>query len=233
MRLFVFLAAAAALSACASPYVATPYESDLHPVRTIGLIEDVGEADVIAYEVASAGANFGLIGALVDAGVQNSRRARVEETLEYEGFDAQEYVREQLVLELEARGYEVSVVRVGGRDGLQLLDRFDGLDAEVDAHLDAVLQTYGLLSSGAGTPFRPHAQAEAQLIYGDQREIAMRNSVIFTPFGEPAGRILLSPPLDETYRNREEILEDPVRLVESIQLAIRESAAALAAQLDS
>ena len=92
MRKFLAVLALLATSACATPYVAIPYEADQNPVATITLIEDVGSANVMAYEFASAGGNFGLVGAIVDAGVQSSRRARVEEVLENAGFDAQAFL---------------------------------------------------------------------------------------------------------------------------------------------
>ncbi|WP_394692483.1 hypothetical protein [Hyphobacterium sp.] len=228
MRLLVLLFGALSLAACASPYVATPYEADLYPVRTIGLVEDVGDSQVIAYEVASMGSNFGIVGALVDAGVQSSRRARVEEILEGEGFDAQAYFRERIIMELEALGYNVETVSVGERDGVALFDSYEGFDHDVDAHLDVVLQQYGLLSSGTGKPFRPHAAVEGRMVNRADQAVIMENSIIYAPLGSPEGRILLSPPPDASFRNREEILEDPVSLVESIQMALDETAATFA-----
>ena len=55
------------VGACASPYVATPYDRASANVESIVVADDSVPEKAIAYEVASVGSNFGLIGALVDA----------------------------------------------------------------------------------------------------------------------------------------------------------------------
>jgi len=226
-KFFVFLALLAT-SACASPYVAVPFEADQHDISTITLIEDVGSADVIAYEVASAGSNFGLVGALIDAGVQSSRRQRVEDVLAAANFDAQAYFRARISEELEALGYEVETSNAFEREGSKLIASHPSAEGETTLYLDAVLRSYGLLSSGAGTPFRPHAAVEAQLVNGDSETVLMRNSVMYGMIGTPQGHILLSPDAKYAYSNREELLEDPDRLLASIQDAISETAVTVA-----
>ena len=68
-RKIIGLVAALSLGACASPYIATPYERTTAGVTSIAVVDDALEPKAMAYEVASTGANFGLIGALVDAGI--------------------------------------------------------------------------------------------------------------------------------------------------------------------
>ena len=231
MRVPFCLFLALATSGCVSPYVAIPYESDQVDVRSIAVIEDVGDVDVMAYEVANVGANFGLVGALVDAGVQASRRQRVEDVFEDAGFDAQGYFRDSLLEELLGLGYEVTVVDLASRDEETLLEAIPPAPAESDAVLDVVLQNYGFISAGMGVPFRPHAQAEAQLTLRDGQTVAMRHSVQYAPMGSPEGHIVLSPDPLYAFNNRTELLADPERLISGVKLALDESAEALARQI--
>jgi hypothetical protein len=228
MRKFLAVLALLATSACATPYVAIPYEADQNPVATITLIEDVGSANVMAYEFASAGGNFGLVGAIVDAGVQSSRRARVEEVLENAGFDAQAFFRTRLTEELEALGYAVEIAQIDGRNRADLMETYPDDGDEVQAYLDTVLRSYGFVSAGAGTPFRPHASVEAQLVNPDTDAVLKRNAVIYASVGQPQGQIVLSPNPRHVYNNREELLEDPDRLVDAVRAAISETAVTVA-----
>lgn len=44
-------------------------------MKSIGLAGDAVQDKAMAYEVASVGSNFGLVGAMVDAGIQSDRTA--------------------------------------------------------------------------------------------------------------------------------------------------------------
>lgn len=226
-RLIALAAATLSVAACATPYAAVPYEADTAGVETITLIEDVGSAKVLAYEVASVGSNFGLVGALIDAGVQSSRRARVEEALTAAEFDAQDYFRTELTTALETLGYDVETIQLGERERLELLETYPAND-DVEAYLDVVLRSYGVLSSGAGTPFRPHSSAEAQLYRPGDGSILMRNTVHFNTIGTPTGQIVLTGDAADAFRNREDLLDDTDELLTAIKDAISQTAQTIA-----
>lgn len=222
---------ALSVAACASPYPAIPFDSEAANIDTISLIEDVGEANVTAYEVASAGSNFGLIGALVDAGVQASRQNAVEEALAEAGFNAQEYFRTQLIVALEGQGYTVEIVEVSGRDNVKLLEVYPDDDGDVQAYLDASLQSWGVLSSGVGTPFRPHAAVEAQLYRPGDGSILMRDRIEVSSMFPREGQIQLSANPRDNFVNRDALLADPERLAGAISAAIDQTVDSLARQL--
>jgi hypothetical protein len=70
----LIIAAAMTVTACASPYIATPYDRTSANVRTIALADDSMEPKAMAYEVASTGGNFGLIGAWWTPGSRKAAR---------------------------------------------------------------------------------------------------------------------------------------------------------------
>jgi hypothetical protein len=99
------IAAAMTVTACASPYIATPYDRTTANVTTIALADDSLAPQAIAYEVASTGANFGLIGALVDAGIQESRKQAVNDALGTVQFDAETILERRITSTLTTQGY--------------------------------------------------------------------------------------------------------------------------------
>lgn len=96
------------LGACASPYVATPYDRAAHNVHSIAMMDDALPEKAIAYEVASVGSNFGLIGALVDAGIQASRQDAVNDALVSINFDAEERLERRMAAALSTQGYNIA-----------------------------------------------------------------------------------------------------------------------------
>ncbi|MFL0356901.1 hypothetical protein ACI5KX_10530 [Erythrobacter sp. GH1-10] len=69
MKRLVAAAVALSLGACASPYVGKPYSAPATPLTEVAVAGDILPEEVVAYEAASVGSNFGLLGALIDSGV--------------------------------------------------------------------------------------------------------------------------------------------------------------------
>ena len=163
------LGAVAVLSvgACASPYVATPYDREAHGIEVIALVDDSVPPEPIAYEVASAGANFGLIGALVDAGIQASRQDAVKDALEAHGFDAEAVLEARMARALEAQGYDVAVLPGSDRQRRDFLVTYPGAPEGTQAYLDLVVTQYSLVLTEA-TADRP---AWRRLVETMDREI--------------------------------------------------------------
>lgn len=223
-------AAALCVSACVSPYVGTPYDRAAAGVQQIAVIDDSVPAEPIAWEVASAGSNFGLIGALVDAGIQASRQDAVKDALEGHGFDAEGVFETRISAALEAQGYDVGVLPGPDRQRRVFLESYPQAAAGDDAYLDVVLLHYGYLSAGMGQPFRPSAEAHVRLVsVGDGRTL-MENRIAYNTMYPQEGIITLTPNPAYVFNNREEMLADPARLAAGIEDALSQ-VAGTAAQL--
>lgn len=219
----ILLAAAAALSlgACASPYVATPYDRSTAAVETIALVDDSAPPEPIAYEVASAGQNFGLIGALVDAGIQASRQDAVNNALAGVGFDAEAILERRLESEIERYGYEVALLPGADRPEREFLESYPAAPAGTDAYLDVAMVSYGYLSAGAFQPFRPTAAARVRLVSAaDPSVVLMENIIVYNTMYPQEGVIVLTPNPAYAFANREEMLADPDRLAAGIEDAL-------------
>lgn len=223
-RKVIVIAAAMAVSACAT-YVATPYDRAAANVQDIAVVDDSLPERAIAYEVASTGSSFGLIGALVDAGIQASRQEAVNQALAGVDYDAEAILEARLAAALTTEGYKVEVLENGARPERKMLEAFPAASSETDAYLDVFVLEYGYLSAGAGQPFRPYVMATVKLVSAaDRTTVLGENRIIYNPFGTPKGVITITPTPEYAFRNREELLADPERLAAGITDALHQVA---------
>lgn len=213
----LIIAAAMSVTACASPYIATPYDRPSASVTRIALVDDSLEPKAIAYEVASTGANFGLIGALVDAGIQESRKAAVNDALNSVQFDAETVLERRVASTLTQQGYTVEALS-GDRAKRDFLVTYPAANSE--AHLDIVVMNYGYMSSGAGQPFRPTVYAKVRLMRVSDNAMLMENMILYNPIAPSEGVITLAPNPEYAFRNREGLLADPTRLAAGLEDAL-------------
>ena len=224
----VLVALAACVSACVSPYVATPYDREAHNVRSIVIMDDATEDRGIANEVASLGSNFGLIGALADATVQDSRRREVNAALEGVGFDAEALLERRLGTALEGEAYTVSVQADSARPKRDFLVSYPTADGSTDAYLDVVV-VYGYLSAGMLQPFRPHVTARVRLVSAaDPSVILMDNVIVYNGMTAEPAYITLTPDPEYAFKDRAALLADPERLAAGIEGALNDVADTIA-----
>lgn len=219
------LAAAAAMTvaACASPYVATPYDRASAQVSSIAMVDDALPEKPIAYEVASMGSNFGLIGALVDAGIQAERQNAVHNALQTIDFDAESRMEARLAQELAIHGYTVSRTPDRTREKREFLTVYPEAGG-ASSYLDVVVSNYGYVSSGFGQPFRPHVDAKVKLVRVSDGAKLMENIIVSNPVGQVQGVVTLPPNPNYAFKNRSELLENPERLAAGIEDALNQVA---------
>jgi hypothetical protein len=213
------VAAAMLVTACASPYVATPYDRASANITSIAMVDDALPEKPLAYEVASVGSNFGLIGALVDAGIQAERQNAVHNALEGIDFNAESRLEAHLSQVLQADGYTVAVLPEQARAKREFLGTYPDAGG-AQAYLDVVVNGYGYLSSGAGQPFRPYVLAKVKLVRVSDGAKLMENIIVSNPLGAEEGVVTLPPNPEYAFNNRSELLADPNRLAAGIEDAL-------------
>ncbi len=220
------LLAVLSLGACATPYVATPYDRADANVRSIAIMDDSAHDEAIAYEVASVGSNFGLIGALVDAGIQAERRGAVNRALASANFDGEDVLERRLIQRLGGEGYQVAVHEGPARAKRAFMVSYPGPEGATDAYLDIVVDHYGYLSPGAFQPFRPSASVKVRLVSAaDPTKILMDNWIVYNVIaGSATGVITLAPNPEYEFQNREQLLADPQRMAAGIEDALNQVA---------
>jgi hypothetical protein len=187
MRHIFGIAAILCLSACISPYVATPYDRTAATVQRIALVDDAVPERLTAWEVASVGSNFGLIGALADAGIQNSREDALMGALATVNFDAEARLEQRISASLAERGYEVALVEGANRERRVFLESYAGAPEGIDAYFDVVITNYGYIAAGAGQPWRPTADATVRLVRASDGSTLMENQIAYNTMYPRAG----------------------------------------------
>ncbi len=218
-----------ALSACATPYVGKPYDHAGDGVHSIGVAGNSLPPKPIAYEVASIGRNFGLVGALVDAGIQTSRADAVNKALAGDGFNAEGRLHDRVISALGAEGYSVKLLDTGVRAKREYLAAYPSSAEPIDAYLDIVVIDYGYLSAGAFEPFRPTLTAKFRLVSTkDPSKTLMENTVAYNDIAPVSGVITLTPNPSYAFKNRADLLADPKRLEAGIDDALDQVADTIA-----
>ena len=223
-RLFGAVALAASLSACTPTYVATPYVAGPQPIARVAIADDSLPEGVSAMEAASLGSNFGLIGALIEAGVENSRESAIETALATVSFDAEGDMERMLAEALSANGVESVVAASGQRAERKVLVKYPAADGNVQAYLDLVAVRYGYTSAGMGQPWRPTADVMVRLVSVPGNRTLMENRIAYNVMNAPRGVITLAPNPQYLFTDREEMRTNPDRLADGLRDAFRQVA---------
>lgn len=207
------------LSACATAYVPTPYTAPSQPLTRLGLIDDTLPKDVMAYQMASTMSNFGLIGALIDAGVQSSRRDAVNDALDTIAYNPEPEFEAYLIAQFAAQGITATQVAVPDREKRELLIEYPEGGGEVQAYFDIVFQNFGYVQSG-GNAWRPAAAAEVRLVDRATGETLMQNLIAYNIPDKRSAVISIPPDPAFVFENREDMVSNPQRLAEGIDDAL-------------
>ncbi|MEM9988414.1 MAG: hypothetical protein AAF723_02760, partial [Pseudomonadota bacterium] len=132
-----------AMAGCAT-YSGVPYERDVANVQSVAIATPTLPEKATVQQIASVGSSFGLIGAMVDAGVAQDRNVRFREIISNEEYNAEEKFQTLLTETVTQRGYAVSKLSVE-RENQKLLEDYP--NTEEDAILDVVSMSYGYLSA--------------------------------------------------------------------------------------
>ena len=227
-RNLLAICAMASLSACASNYVAKPYVAGAQPIGKIAVMDDSMPEKMSAVETASVGSNFGLIGALIDAGVTASRQDALSDALATVSFDAEDRLEKRVVEALAAQGMEATLVKGPLRQKRVFLNDYPAAPDGTRAYLDLVLTNYGYTSAGSGQPWRPTAYAMVKLVSASNKKTLLENHIAYNVMHAPRGVITLTPHPDYVFKNREEMKTQPDRLAAGLEDAFTQIAATAA-----
>ncbi|MBC6983154.1 hypothetical protein [Caulobacter sp. 17J80-11] len=224
-KVLVAAGLAVSLSACASTYVGKPYDRAAANVQSIGIADDALPEKATASEVASVGSNFGLVGALANAAIQQSREKAINDALAGAGFDAEARLEQRVITSLDAQGYRAKVEQNAVRQKRVYLASYNSAGDKPDAYLDIVVTNYGYLSAGVGQPWRPTVAATVRLVSAsDSSKVLMENQIVYNGMYPQKGVITLSANPEYAFLDREDMLADPARLAGGIEDALNKVA---------
>jgi hypothetical protein len=229
VRFLCAVIAAGLLAACALQPI--PYDrTSSGEIKTIGIITPAMPSRPAVVLASSVGQSFGLIGGLIDAGMQENRETKFKTVIEPHNFSATDACLQELTARLQEQGYTVVSVPVQRtKHGFE--DKYPvESEPKVDAYLDLVV-SYGYITAGVGsTPYRPIVYMTARLVRATDATVLMQDAVSYNaigPYGANKKAITLAP--DPTYQfpNFDKLVGDPATAVKGMQVSLERSASTL------
>ena len=214
-----------ALCACAKPYAGVPFAAPAAPMTSVGLIDDSLPEDVVAYEAASTMGNFGLVGALIDAGVQASRKDRVNDALEAINYRPEERFEEYLTAAFAQSNVTTVTMNTGAREKRKFLTSYPDAPAGVQALVDFNVGAFGYSNAG-NQLWRPTVLADVRLVDAGSGRTLMENRIAYNVIDSQAGVVTLSPNPQYAFQNREDMVSQPEKLAAGLDDALRQVAEA-------
>ena len=211
------------VAACAKPYVGVPFTAPVEPITSVGILADSLADEAEAREAASVLGNFGLIGALISEVDQNNRKNKVNTALRSVDYNAEDNFEKFLVEEFADAGVTAMVLEGPDREKRKFVEDYPEAPAGVQALLDMNILYYGYANAG-GTNWRPTVYANVRMVDALSGDVLLENRIAYNPIGEEEGIITLSPDADYAFDNRDQMVEDPARLAEGLDVALREVA---------
>lgn len=159
-----------------------PYDrSSSQDIKTIGVVTPKFPDDPNVILASTVGQSFGLVGALIDAGMQANRESRLKSALGATNFAARDAFLNSVTAALQAQGYTVTMIPTS-REKDDFLSVYP-TDVLVDAYLDLVTPRYGYLAAGISdsTPYRPIFAVKARLVRARDSSVLMQDTVVYNP----------------------------------------------------
>lgn len=219
------------VSACTN--VSLPYDRSTAETKSIAVVTPAQPGEASAILATSVGQSFGLIGALIDAGLTSSRNAKLRTLLSQQHFTAAAYLQEDVTKALEGNGYAMRTLA-------QSSDRREFLNAsavdaqEADAYLDLILVSHGYQAAGIGdsAPWRPYLYLRARLVRKRDSAVLMQQVIAYNPIFKRDDMISITADPTYQFKNFDTLLAaDPAVVTRGLRVAIEQSAQALATLL--
>lgn len=223
MKHYVAAAALLGLSACAKPYVGMPYAAPAEPVTSVAIVDDTLPDAAVAFEAASTMSNFGLIGALIDAGVQGSRKSRVNEALDSVNHTPEANFEQFLIDALAEKEIAAVVLEGEDREKRAFLKSYPTAPEGTQALIDFNVTSFGYVNAG-NQMWRPTVMADIKMIDALTGKAIMENRIAYNAVNAQAGVVTISPNPDYVFHNREDMISQPELLAEGIDDALKQVA---------
>lgn len=232
VRLGAVLTALALLAGCATKPAIPLDRTSAKEIKTIGILTPDMPTGPSAILASTPGQSFGLVGALIDAGIESSRESDLKAVLAGKSFTPYDRLMGGIKAALEAQGYEVKQIAVARTVRGEFLKTYPAANTEkVDAYLDVVLFRYGYGAAGisASTPYRPSIETRVRLVDAKDTRVLMEDIVfynrIFTAL--ETNNVTIAPDPEYSFAAFSDLTNNPDKAVEGLDLAFVKSTEAV------
>ncbi len=198
-------------------------------IKTIAVVTPQTPSTPAVMLASSVGQSFGLIGALVDAGMAAHREGGMERLLAGQHFVAGGAMSQELGTALGASGYKVQFLQVPRPDG-DYLKTYPPVPGGADAYLDVVVPAYGYMAAGIGSsePYRPALRLKCRLVRASDMAVLMQETIAYNPLAQNGKQIAIAPDPDYAFPDFDALMADPPRTTQGMQVAFHQSAGSVA-----
>lgn len=229
IRLGVALVTLVTLAACAGqPEI--PYDRTMAPNnKTIGFLTPAWPSSAVSFLASNPGQSLGLIGALVNAGIQEGRDADLKVMLDNQKIDANAVFVTELTANLQSKGFTIVPVAADVKRGGYLKKYPTAGTDKVDSYLDVAVIQYGYLAAGIGSdsPYRPWCESLVKLVRASDGAVLMQDSVTYNSFLDLKNRVKLSPDPDYAFAKWTDAKADPAKVAQGVSVAAKKTADAI------
>lgn len=207
-----------------------PYDRSAAQVHTIGVPTPAFATEPTIVLASDIGQSFGLVGALVDAGLQARRDKEFQASTAEERFNAPEEFRADLTAALQKDGYIVVPVPVE-RSKIDLLSGLPSSPQPVDAYLDVAVYGYGYIAAGIGndTPYRPYLTLRCKLLRASDGAVLMQDGVMLNnPAPNNIKGVSLAPFPEYLFETSSTLAGEPHRAIEGLRKSLAQVASTVA-----
>lgn len=195
-------------------------------IKTINVITPATPDRPRVVLASSVGQSFGLIGALIDAGMQDSRESKFQAVVAQRNFKGQDAMVHQLDAALVADGYTPADIAVA-RSGLEFAKDVKPAAGGADAYIDVVMN-YGYYAAGLSTPYRPYVFVQCKLVRTSDNALLMQKSIYYNPLNSaPDQTVTIAPDPTYEFNDFDALMADPDRAVKGLDVAVTQVAATM------
>ena len=218
------------LAACASE-PAIPFDhSAAGDIKTIGILTPRFPGGPKIILASTVGQSFGLIGALIDVGMEANRESNFTSMLAGQRYDAADTFSLALAAAVQAQGYSVEMIPVTRDPAKGFLDDYHiATNIKADAYLDVSVGGYGYVAAGIGSsnPYRPIVALGCKLVRVSDGAVLMRDFIVYNPVNPRGLAITIAPNPTYQFVNFDTLVADPRKTAAGLDDALAQSAQAV------
>lgn len=219
------------LGGCASS-AHRPYDPAVRKqVRSIGLLTPVVPDEVAVRMAIHPGQSLGLVGMLLAEGDMDGKTGDFTRELKARGFSNGAGFEQQLKAGLVAAGYAVRTLPAPRAYSQAFREQYPASDGSVDAYLDIYSDLIGYTAAGGSTPYRPTVNLHVRLVRADDHKVLYQDQIAYNAFGDGDGAITLTPARGYEFAEFAQLMAQPAKAVQGLQLAMRATGDEVARQL--
>jgi hypothetical protein len=229
LRVLGILTCVLVLSAC-NTLPTTAYNKADSKVQSVSLAP-MGIPEKPAVRIlASVGANFGLIGAVVEESRAAAASKELQEIFAQSNYDYRKDIQDSLTLAFSEIPMPLGTApgERPAKEQVKFLSACQALSG-ADACLDVFLTYVGYMSAGATTDYVPTVHMTAKLVRASDHTTLFQDQVHYNALAGTKA-IVVQPSDEYRFKDRDAMKADPQRVTAGMQQAVRAATAELAKQ---